>query len=1079
MKRKLTLFLALFFMGIGLVMAQSQVRGTVVDESGEPVIGASVQLKSDKSKGAITDMNGVFTISAPTGGTLIISYVGLKTQEVSASNNMKVTMVADSELLDDVVVVAYGTVKKQSMVGAQSSVTSKQLEKRPITNVSNALSAAAPGIQVTTSSGQPGASAGIRIRGFGSINASSAPLYVVDGSIYGGNISDIAAQDIQSISILKDAAATSLYGSSAGNGVILITTKSGSMSDKGKPRFTFTTNVGVSKRGMAEYEKVDAMQYYPLRWQQWFNDYKYNRKLNDEQAAYWANYDVLEDLKYQPYKGINSYITFDEATNGWKPTTNPNGPDTFPLIVMPNGTLNPEVNGLLWGDDMNWDEALFHAGSRQEYVLSGGLNTDKMKSYMSLSYLGEDGYKRYSSLNRYSARMNLSYDITKWLNVGTNTSIVRGHSESPKTSTGSYSSNAFNFMSAVAPIYPIHQHNADGTYILDGAGNKMFDYNPLRPYFGKFNPAYEQTIDKAYSDRDAITSRTFAAINLYKGLTFRTNLAYDLFRSTAKRRYNNIMGDQPQGMLSIDNSRYSTITFNQLLEYETALGGGDHQINALLGHESYKYLVESSSSAKDKMFLLGLDEMSNLVNMTDVSSSTNNYRKEGYFGRLNYGFRDLYNLSASYRYDGSSRFAPQRRWGHFWSVGAGWNISNESFMASTSDWLNLLKLRASIGQTGNDAISTYYAYQTLFSLGTNNLDNIGLRVANLGNPELVWEKQTAYDLALEFGLFNRLTGTLELFNKESDDLLFAFPLPTSTGVGSIDKNLGKIKNYGLEIELRYNVINTKDWNWTVGMNGTIFKNKIVRLPEENRELGIESGTKKWMEGTSIYDFYLNEYIGVDPADGLAMYRIDNERYPDQADPTNPAFVGVEKEGEKATWTKDGRFIKKHYCGTAIPDLYGGFSTELTYKNFDFAVQFAYQLGGKVYDSGYQGLMGRRLKRGSAMHVDMLNAWRNPGDVTNVPRLDVISTNYDNETSDRYLTSGTSLMLKSVSLGYTLPSKWLKPIDLSSARISIIGENLFLLSKRKGLNPMANYSGVSSAIEYDYAKIISANLSISF
>ena len=275
------------------------------------------------------------------------------------------------------------------------------------------------------------------------------------------------------------------------------------------------------------------------------------------------------------------------------------------------------------------------------------------------------------------------------------------------------------------------------------------------------------------------------------------------------------------------------------------------------------------------------------------------------------------------------------------------------------------------------------------------------------------------------------------------------------------------------------VLNTKDWNWNLAFNGTIFKNKIVRLPEENRELGIESGTKKWMEGTSIYDFYLNEYMGVDPADGLAMYRIDNEKYPDQADPSKPQFVGVEKEGEKATWTKDGRFVKKHYCGTAIPDLYGGFSTDLRYKDFDFAVQFAYQLGGKVYDSGYQGLMGRRLKSGAAMHVDMLNAWKNPGDITNVPRLDAGSTNYDNLDADRYLISGTSLMLKSVSLGYTLPSKWLKPIDLSSARISIIGENLFLLSKRKGLNPMANYSGVSSAIEYDYAKIISANLSISF
>ena len=1077
MKRKLMLFLSLLLISVGIVTAQTQVSGVVVDEAGEPIIGATVLIKGESS-GTITDNNGHFVLSAPSNAKLIVSYVGMISKEESVKPNLRVVLIEDTQLLDDVVVVAYGTVKKQSLVGAQSSVTAKELENRPITNLSTALTAMAPGVQVTSSSGQPGSSASIRIRGFGSVNASSAPLYVVDGSIYSGNISDISVQDIESISILKDAASTSLYGSSAGNGVVLVTTKSGSRLSKGKPVFTFTSNLGVSQKGQEDYETVDAYQFYPLRWQQSYNDYKYNRNYDDEQAAYWANNNVQNDLRYQPYSGITDYITYNGGTKKWEKTTDPSGNNTYPLIVMPDGSLNPQVNGLLWGDDMDWEKALLTSGFRQEYVLSGGLNTDKMQSFFSLSYLDERGYKKFTTLERYSSRVNITYDINKRITVGTNTSFVRGHTESPKT-LGSYSSNALLFMRRVGPIFPIHQHNADGSYVLDELGNQMYDYNPTRPFTGKFNPVMEQSIDKSYGERDAITSRSFADIKLYKGLSFRTNVAYDLLRSSSKTRYNNIMGDQPQGMLTIGENRYSTITFNQLLNYDVDYG--DHHINALLGHEAYKYIHQNSSAQKDNMFLLGLDEMSNLVNMVDISSYTNNYRKEGYFGRLNYDFSDRYHLSGSYRYDGSSRFHVDNRWGHFWSVGAGWNIINEGFMENGPSWINNLKLRASIGQTGNDNIGTYFAHQKLFNLGNNNFDNLGLRVASLGNVDLVWEKQTSYDVALEFSLFNKFDATVELFNKESDDLLFSFPLPTSTGVGSIDKNLGKIRNYGLELDLNYRIINTRDFNWKIGANATFFKNEIVTLPEENREMGIESGTKKWMEGRSIYDFYLREFIGVDPADGLAIFRIDDINYPTLADPSNPSFIGMAKEGEEATWTKDGRYVKKHYCGSSIPTVYGGFNSSVSYKGFELGIHFAYQLGGKTYDDAYAGLMGRRLgtSSGSAMHIDMLNAWRNPGDITNVPRLDVMSTNYDNVVSDNYLISANSLMLKSLSFGYSLPSSLLKPLDITRAHVSLTGENLFLFSKRKGLNPMAGYSGVSTIVDYDYAKVLSVNLSFTF
>lgn len=1075
MKQKILMLITFLLIGVGTALGQTiTAKGRVVDENGDGAISATVRLKSDAKKGTFTDMDGNFSLEAKQGEMIIISYVGYKEVEVAAKAAMgTIKLTPDSEVLDDVVVVAYGTVKKQSLVGAQASVSAKQIEKRPITNVSNALAAAAPGVQTITSSGQPGSSTSIRIRGFGSANASSAPLFVVDGSVYNGNISDIATQDIQSVSILKDAASTALYGSSAGNGVILITTKNGSRADKGKPSFTFTTNVGGSVKGAANYETVNAMQYAPLLWQQWFNEYKYTKGMPTELAAQWANYYLMDDMKYQPYAGVKTYLKYDKDHFV---TTNDAASADAPLLVMPNGTLNPEITGLLWADDTNWEKAFFRTGLRQEYVLSGGLNTEKMRSFISLGYLSEEGYKKYTSMNRFSARANLSYDITKWLTVGSNISITKGHSESPKVS-GSAASNPFSWANRIAPIYPIYRHNADGSFVLDGNGAKVFDYSLGRPYADRFNPAYEQMIDKSYSDRDAITTRTTAAVKLYDGLTFRTNLGYDLLNYKSKSRYNNIMGNQPQGNLKIGNSRYTTVTFNQILEYDKIWG--DHHLNTILGHEAYMYMKESFSAEKEKMAILGMDEMSNLANMSDISSSSSNYRKEGYFGRINYDYSDRYNVSLSYRYDGSSVFAPNKRWGHFWSIGAGWNIANEKFMTSTKDWLDILKLRASIGQTGNDAISTYYAYQTLFGFGSNNYDDIGFRVSNLGNMDLIWEKQTAYDLALEFSIFRKLRGTIEFFNKESDDLLFEFPLPASTGVGSMDMNLGKIRNYGLEFDLNYNILRTNDWDWSVSLNGTAYKNLIVRLPEENREQGIEKGTKKWMEGKSMYDFYLNEFIGVDPDDGLAIYRLDPEQAGDLADPKNPDFIGMAKEGDKATWTKNGKYVKKHYAGSVIPDLYGGFSTELSYKNLDFSVLFAYQLGGKVYDSAYQDLMGRRLSAGRTFHVDMLNAWKQPGDTSNIPRLDSTSTNYDNLTSDRYLISGSSLMLKNISLGYTLPKSFVNKLDLKSARIGISAENLFLWSKRKGLNPMSGYSGISSNTSYDYAKVFSASLSISF
>ena len=1086
MKRKLSLLLMCLVVGIMWASAQTQrVTGTVIsEEDGLPVIGASVLVKGTQV-GTITDMDGKFVMTdVPSSAKLlVVSYIGMRTQEVGVAPTLRVVLKPATEMIDEVVVVAYGTQKRQSVVGAQSSVSSKDLEKRPITNVTSALSGAASGVQVTTSTGQPGESSTLRIRGFGSINASSAPLYVVDGAIYNGALGDIAPADIQSISILKDAASTALYGSSAGNGVILITTKSGMGARDGKPKFTFTMNQGATRRGQADYEKVGAMDHYTMRWQQWFNQEKYSNGRSDDLAGKLAAYYVYRDLRYNPYAGLKSVYEENPETGEITMTNNPHW-DTYPAIVTPDGKLNPEINGLLWGDDMDWEKALFRTGYRSEYSLSGGLNTDKMKSFMSISYLGEEGYKRHTSFQRFSGRGNLSYDVNKWFSIGSNVSFSRVHNTAPKTASDSYSSNPFYFKRGIAPIYPIHRHKADGSYELDEQGNKIYDHNYLRPYIGGFNPVQEGELDHSTFDRDAITSRSFAEFTFIPELKLRTNLSYDLVRGLSKKRYNNIMGDQPAGYLQISDYRYSTITFNQLLSYKKSFGL--HNFDAMLGHEIYWLQMQSTDMRKKGMGILGIDEMPNLSTPVRITSGTDTYSKEGYFGRVNYDLDSRYNLSISYRRDGTSRMAPDKRWGNFWSFGAGWNIAQEAF--AKKDWLDELKLRASIGQTGNDLISwasdsdedSYYAYRTLYELGYNNGDYPGVRLVELGNSDLRWETQTSTDIAVEFGVFNRLRGTVEFFNKESKDLIFGYPLPESSGAKSINRNIGKVRNYGLEFELQGTLVSTKDFKWNLSLNGTILKNKIVRLPDENRKDGIEFNYKKYEEGRSVYDFYLNEWIGVDPKDGMAMYRLDTEKYADYADPSKPNFVGVGKEGEAATWTKDARFARKHFCGTAIPDIYGGFGTRAEWKGFDAEILFSYQLGGKTYDTGYQGLMGRSLSGGRAMHKDMERAWKNPGDQTDVPRLDAGNAGrYDAERSDRFLISSDALMLKSINVGYTFPRMWVKKLGVDELRLSVAAENLFLLSARKGLNPMMNYSGVTATAFYDYAKTLTSSISIKF
>ena len=1068
--KKLLLFLIYLFIGINLVTAQiKSIAGLVIaEEDGQPVVGASILVKGT-TLGTITDIDGKFMISnIPASSKLIqVSYIGMQTQELPIKANMKVTLKSDAKQIDEVIVVAYGTAKKSSFTGAASVVGSKNLEKRVLTNATSALEGNAPGIQVTAASGQPGESASVRIRGFGSVNASNAPLYVVDGAIYNGSISDINPSDIESMSILKDAASTALYGSSAGNGVILITTKKGK--EIGGNGVNLTINQGWSSRAYSDYAKVDIWDYYPMQWETLKNAYISTGK-SPEEAAQKASSGIFNELKYNPFTNIANTE-----------------------IVGIDGKLNPSAKALKWGDDLNWEDAAYKTGYRQEYNLSYNTKTEKSDTYASIGYLKDNGYMIKTNFERYSSRLNYNIYPTKWFKSGVNLAFTRtlsNYSTSTAATSSSYS-NLTSFIRVMAPIYPVHKHDLNTGEYLNALGNPttnsdeyVYDYDGTRISNNGRDAIAETTFNNRELTRIKQTGRTYITLTPIKNLELTANYALENTDYRGKVYENPLVGDGTAGpgRLNQTSTRSLTQTFNQLITYKRTFG--DHNVDVLLGHENYEYKYEYLYGMKTEETLSGLYEFGNFVNISSLSSYTDNYKKESYFGRLNYDYKGKYYASASYRRDGSSRFIKENRWGNFWSFGLSWRINEENFMKSI-DWVNSLKVRASYGETGNDGIldsdgeNSYYPYQTVYGLGYKNWNEAGAYFKTIANPKLKWETQVSTDLAIEFGLFNRLNGTIEYFNKESKDLLFDVAQPSSTGVTSITQNIGKVRNSGVEIDLDYKFIDSKTWKLSFGANATFLKNKITKLPETMQANGHISGTKRWLEGRSIYDFWLRQWYGVNPKNGDGLFYLDTKAY---AEASAENKVEIEKtivdiDGQK--YTNSYKNAKYDYSGSSIPKVYGGFNLKVSYKNFDLSTIFSYQLGGKVLDTNY-GTMMSTGKLGYAMSPDLKGSWKKEGDITNIPRLDSNAAHNTSisATSTRFLTSSDYLNLRSVNLGYLVPNKWTKKAMLQTVRLNFTAENLFMIKARQGLNPMANYSGVTYN-EYMPTRNFTLGLNVSF
>ncbi|WP_232539037.1 TonB-dependent receptor [Chitinophaga tropicalis] len=1024
------------------VIDDIKVKGRVTDESGSPLIGVSVRVQKT-GKGTTTNANGEYEIEVPSTGMLVFSYMGHVDQEVAVKGRGTVSIVLqqDTKGLNEVVVIAYGTANRKTFTGSLTQIESKDLQTRPVTNAFNALEGAAPGIQVNSGSGQPGDGPSIRIRGIGSINASSEPLYVVDGVPFSGDISSISADDIESMSLLKDASSSALYGARAANGVVIITTKKGKRNGH---HIQFKAMQGVTGRAIPEYDRVNAYEYYPLMWEAYRNSLV-SSTVTLEQASQTASNDIKNRLGYNP---------FNVADNA---------------IVGTDGKINPDAK-LKYADDLDWTKAVQRTGSRGDYGISFNGGSDKSDYFISLGYVKEKGFVMKSDFERVNGRINLNTNPLKWFKTGINAngSFIRTNQGNTVDNSSSYI-NPFNFTRNMGPIYPIHKHDATtGEYVLDEFGKKIYDLGDARPAgaFAGRHVIQETELNNNSFKRNTFSARTYGEVSFLRDFKFTTNISVDVQNDLVSTYDNTTVGDgAPAGRASRTNRTRTGFTFNQLLNYNRSFGL--HNIEVLAGHENYDFTYNYLYGARQQVIIDGSSsELANFTTTNSLTSRTDKYRTEGYLSRANYNYNEKYFLSASLRRDGTSRFSKDLRWGNFWSVGAGWRLDSERFMEGTTNWLDMLKVRSSYGSVGNDALldadldPIYYAWQALYEPRAN-ADEPGVLQTTLSS-NLVWEQNKTFDAGVDFGfLKNRITGSFEFFRRQSSNLLFRVPLPLSTGLVERNENVGTMWNRGFEVQLGIEIIRKKDFKWRLDLNATTYKNQVTKLPKDE----IINGTKKLMVGHSQYDYWLREYYGVDPDDGAPLYRALN---------TAASSNRITKSGDTVTTSVSN--AKYHYAGSAIPDVYGGFTNTFSYKNFELSVLVSYQIGGKVYDQTYLGLMHGGTY-GAALHKDALKRWQKAGDVTDVPKFNNGNlTNIAAGTSDRWLVDASYINLRRVSLGYTLPKVYTSMLHLTSANIFVSGENLFLKTARKGMNVTQAFTGVTSNV-YVPARIITMGINV--
>jgi TonB-linked SusC/RagA family outer membrane protein len=1005
MEKRLMMFMAALFLMVGTALAQTKVNGTVVTQlDNEPVIGASIMVVGT-NEGTVTDANGRFELILPEGKkTLRITYVGMEPLEVSARANMRIVLTDDENALSEIVVTGYGVTRKAAFTGAATTVGSKTITNKTDANPIKALDGTVPGLQLTNESGQPGAPATIFIRGRNSLNSGTQPLYVVDGVAFssdvvgirsdeGQEISPLAnlnSNDIESVSVLKDATATSIYGARAANGVIVITTKKGK---SGKPKVNFNAKIG--------WQFMPAYKH--------FKSYPVNA---DQYTELWAEAcanekaDLGEDGAVQYYMDA---LGLNYDTEGYKE-----------FMIWGGGLYTEE------GKTTDWLNEVTRTGFTQNYsidVQGGGAVVGSPSYYLSLDYLKDEGIVIGKDLTRYSFRFNFEHEPTKIVKFGFNTNLV--YSETNMGAGGGYFTDPITQAYMQSPLSPVIME--DGKWNLDGTIN---GYNPVALRSDKG--------DKSLAKQYRVLFSPWAQINFTNDLHFLTRASVDthIVDEFGFWSFLQPQGEEMRGMGEDSNNYNIHLSITNTLNYIKTFNNV-HNLNVMLGQEAQKTIQKVAYLSGSNYPVEDMPQVQLAATPSSASTTMDRLTLMSWFANAEYDYANKYYVSASLRADGSSRFAKNSRWGVFASVGAKYRISSEAFMEGTKSWLDNLTFRASYGSSGNSEVGgSWYAAKDLYGFGWNYNSQPGMAYEQMGNEDLKWERTNKFNVGIDATIFKRINIEFDYYHHKTTDMVFAVPASYAMGLTSFYKNIGELVNQGIEFTIGASIIKNKDWNWNVSLTGSHNKNEVKKL---STDYPIEATYQTTEVGYPIYQFKMKEYAGVDPETGNALWYLN-------------------EEGNETT--TDYNKAAKRYLGDANPSFYGAFTNNLSWKGIDFSFQLNYSFGRKIYGSNlrYDEQLGGSFGQNFTQYV-YENRWQKPGDITDVPRINVgygleTETTLAGSHSSRFLMNGNYVKLRNITLGYTFPTSLTEKFYVSKLRVYVQADNLYTwgASNYRGLDP---------------------------
>lgn len=1040
---------------------QRTISGVVKDASGQGVMGAGVIVQGT-TNGGVTGSDGSFSIRNVAPGTMLdVTCLGYKPQTVKAAEGMTIILEEDNEMLDETIVVAYGTTKKSSFTGSASVVKSDQLEKISGTGFVEALQGMSAGVQIVNNEGNPGGDSRIQIRGISAMSGVTTPLYVVDGMPYDGTLNSINPSDIESMTVLKDAAASSLYGSRAANGVVVITTKKGK---SGKPVVNLRASWGTSDTAVPWMTKANPYEQLTNNWKALYNDQVYLHGADPKTAGDYASANAV---------GLSVNPTVNSAGQTWyvTPFQWPGSADKFVLHDgNGNGYINPDLK-MIWDEsDWEWNNVVFSYKLRQDYGLdvSGTSANGNTNYFISGGYLDDNGYSNRDYYKRYSFRANVESEINKWLSMGGSLA----YSYARQTYLGY--NRALNFHTSLSSPWLRNDDNTEWV-VSAKTGERMYDWaHHNGNYFGL--PAvnrgdyWDNYNDESFASRafTTISAKYFANFKLPAGFNFRTSISLDN-NNAENFNYDSAVHDPDQippygitvkttgGAASRTTNHTMSSTWNNILTWDKSFG--EHNLNAMLGQEYYDYKLYYNYGYGEGIMSLGQYELASTTANWDTSSDITKYALLSFLGKVDYNYGNRYYLSASFRRDGSSRFSPESRWGNFWSVGASWRLSNEPFMKDV-DWINNIVIRSSYGTSGNDRLYSRnssngaagglinYAYQSYYT-SDNFYGVAGYKPATVATPELKWEKNQQFNVGVDFNLVhNRIYGTVEYYVRGSKDLLYYLELPVSAQVGDAtgyNTNLGNVRNSGIELTLGFVPVQTQNFIWTVDANFSTLKNEVTYLPSGAYTYNNRVASYRLEEGHSLYEFYMPQFAGVDPQTGLLSYKLHDGRIT-----TNKSEITLDDY---------------EWSGTAIPKAFGSITNSFRWKNFDLSFMWYGSFGSKLFDYIFVEAGTCRTGVGLMQDVVAPYVWTKPGDNAKYPRWSVEKAGDNRQNSTFFLLDNDYLRLRNAALGYTLPKTLLQRAKISNVRFYISGDNLltFGAAAKRHVDPETgilgnNYNG---------------------